>query len=221
MERVNSHNNFYYFTASLIFLTIISAVVSSSPDGENHRLLQGVLFLTELVAYFTLNLSKRWRQFVISMAALTIIANIMREFTQWSVGPMTGLVVVLIFYCGMAYAAARQVLFTGETEPNTVMGAFVVYLLMGLIWAMLYLIALEYWPEGIKGINYRNWNDNMGVAVYYSFVTMTTLGYGDITPVMPVTRTLAYLQAICGTFYMAVVVASMVGALAQKSKKDP
>ncbi|NQX89374.1 MAG: two pore domain potassium channel family protein, partial [Halioglobus sp.] len=47
---------------------------------------------------------------------------------------------------------------------------------------------------------------------------MTTLGYGDITPIASMLRTLAYLQAVAGTFYIAVVVASLVGAFSRRTK---
>ena len=92
------------------------------------------------------------------------------------------------------------------------------YLLLALIWTVLYLIALEFWPTAINGIQYRDWRDNFGEVAYYSYITMTTVGYGEITPAIPVTRTLAYLQAITGTFYMAIVVASMVGGFSRKLK---
>ncbi|MEM9254604.1 MAG: potassium channel family protein [Pseudomonadota bacterium] len=213
MDRPNVHNNFYYFTAALLFLLVASALVSSTPDGEHHIVVQLVMFFTQLVAYFTLSLGRHWRRFVFVMLVLMLIANILREFTTWHAAPITGLLVSLVFYTGMAIAAARQVLFTGYIESNTIVGAFAVYLLMGLIWTILYLLALELWPEGFNGIQHKDWNDNFGVMTYYSYVTMTTLGYGDISPALPVTRTLAYLQAVAGTFYMAVVVASMVGAL--------
>ena len=49
------------------------------------------------------------------------------------------------------------------------------------------------------------------VLVYYSFVTMTTVGYGDITPVSPPARTLSWLEAMMGQFYIAVLVAFLVG----------
>jgi hypothetical protein len=49
------------------------------------------------------------------------------------------------------------------------------------------------------------------VLVYYSFVTMTTVGYGDITPVSPPARTLSWLEAMMGQFYIAVLVAALVG----------
>ena len=48
-------------------------------------------------------------------------------------------------------------------------------------------------------------------TVYYSFVTMTTLGYGDIVPVSPAARTLAYMEAAMGQIYVAVLIARLVG----------
>lgn len=218
MDSIHSHNNFFYFAGALIFLLLASAYVGSSPDGEDHRLLQGVMFLTELVAYFSLNLSKSWRIFVGIMLALMLTTNGLHEFTHFSVPPIVALTTTLFFYCGMAYAAARQVLFTGAIELNTIVGTVAVYLLLGLIWTVLYLIALEFWPDGINGIEYKSWNDNFGIVAYFSYTTMTTVGYGEITPSIPITRTLANLQAITGTFYMAVVVASMVGRVSRHSK---
>ena len=198
MSRIDSHNNFYYFTASLVVLLLASAFVSSTPKGEDHLLLQILMFGTELVAYFSLDLSKRWRIFVGLSLVLLAASTVLREFIDWSSEPLIGLVVSLIFYSGMAYAAARQVLFSGEIELNNVVGTIAVYLLLGLIWTLLYLISLEFWPTGINGIEYQDWHDNFGVTTYFSYVTLSTLGYGDISPAIPFTRTLAFLQAITG-----------------------
>jgi voltage-gated potassium channel len=215
VKKIDSHNNFIFFTGAVIFLLVAAAFVSSSPEGENHRLLQAVMLLTQLVAYFSLNLSNQWRLFVAVMVVLMLVVNGLREFTEWPAAPLVELFVVLVFYCGMAYVAGRQVLYTSGIEFNHIVGTVAVFLLLGLIWALLYLITLEFWPMAFHGIEYKNWNDNLGAATYFSFITMTSTGYGDITPVLPVTRTLAYLQAITGTFYMAVVVASMVGAFSR------
>jgi voltage-gated potassium channel len=219
VKRFHSENNFIYFTATLVCVLLASAVVDSTPEGERHRLIQGVLLLAQLVAYFSLNLSRQWRGFVGLILALMLVSNGLREFTDWSATPLLGQVISLIFFCGMAYAAAKQVLFSGSINHNTIVGTVSVFLLLGLIWALMYLITLEYWPVGINGIPYRNWNDNLGAAIYFSFITMTSTGYGDITPALPVTRTLAYLQAITGTFYIAVVVASLVGAFSRSQTK--
>lgn len=219
MATFNSHNNFFVFTLALVTLLFVSALVGSTADGEDHRWLQAIMLITELVAYFSLNLSKHWRRFVIIMIVIMLLGNIAREFSDWSMAPLAALTGNLIFYCGMAYAASRQVLFSGEIEGNTIIGAIAIYLLMGLIWAVLYLLTLEIWHDAFNGITHRDWSDNFSTAIYFSFVTMTSLGYGDISPAVPVGRVLAYLQAISGTFYMAVVVASMVGARVSKSLK--
>ena len=58
------------------------------------------------------------------------------------------------------------------------------------------------------------------VLTYYSFVTLTTVGYGDISPVSPATRTLAWMEAITGQFYLAVIVAGLVSVLAAKAKRE-
>ena len=218
MKTIHTHNNFFYFTASLVFLILASAFVSSSPKGEDHFVLQGIMLATELVAYLSLNLTRKWRIFVGVMLAFLMTGNLLREFSGWPHSTHISLIVSLVFYCGMAYTAARQVLFSGDIDLNTIVGTVAVFLLLGLVWTMLYLIALEFWPRGINGIEYQDWHDNFSEAAYFSFVTMTTLGYGDISPAIPVTRTLAFLQAITGTFYMAVVVASMVGRVSRASK---
>jgi voltage-gated potassium channel len=219
VKRINAHNNFIFFTAAVVFLLVAAAFVSSTPEGKNHRLLQAFMMLTQLAAYFSLDLSRQWRRFVSIMILLMLIVNGLREFSALPAASLTGLVVILVFYCGMTYVAARQVLFTDGIEFNHIIGAVAVYLLLGLIWALLYLLSLEIWPLGIHGIEYKNWNDNLGVMTYFSYVTMTTMGYGDITPAVPFTRTLAFLQAITGSFYMAIVVASMVGAFSRARNK--
>jgi hypothetical protein len=103
-------------------------------------------------------------------------------------------------------------------DANTIVGALSVYLLIGLIWATLYLLSLEFFPLAFNGIERENWSDNFSNAVYFSFVTMTSLGYGDVSPALPITRALAYLQAIAGAFYMAIVVASLIGARTSHQK---
>jgi hypothetical protein len=60
---------------------------------------------------------------------------------------------------------------------------------------------------------------------YYSFVTLTTVGYGDVTPISTPARTCAWLEALTGQFYLAVLVAGLVGALlsqkAESTETEP
>ena len=90
---------------------------------------------------------------------------------------------------------------------NTIYASLCVYLLLGIIWSILYVLAYLHTPEA-----FSNLHGTRGELVYYSFVTLTTLGYGDIAPLTALARTLAYMEAVAGQFYLAVLVAGLVGA---------
>lgn len=209
---VTEKNNFIYFTLALILLLLSSAIVDSVPESRDLMLVELVILVTQVVAYTSLNFGHHWRKFVGIMVGLIIMANLASRFTDWSAAPLTALVFALVFYLGVALTAAKRVLFPQEVTTNIVIGALAIYLLLGLIWATLYLITLEFFPRAFNGIEHIYWGDNFSNAVYYSYITMTSVGYGEITPAIAVSRTLAYLQAVVGAFYMAVVVASLVSA---------
>ena len=214
MKAVTDQNNFIYFTVALMLLLLASAVVDSVPESRGLMVVEVIILITQVVAYISFNFGPKWRRFVATMIVLIIATNTVSRFTDWPLGPLCALTVTLFFFIGVAYSAARRVLFSGSVNFNIVIGALAIYLLLGLIWATLYLITLEIFPEAFNGIDHLPWGDNFSNALYYSYITMTSVGYGEITPAITISRTLAYLQAIIGSFYMAVVVASLVSARA-------
>jgi len=113
-------------------------------------------------------------------------------------------------------AGARQVLFTGPIDGNKIIGAICIYLLIGLVWTLLYLFIAQAMPGAFNGLDQALWYDNFADVAYYSFVTLTTLGYGDISPVIPIARFLVYMEAIVGVFYMVILVASLIGIRTSK-----
>ncbi len=212
MVLVTRENNFIYFTLALVALLLASAVVDSMPDDSDLMVVEGLILVTQIVAFTSLDFGRRWRWFVALSFLLILGANLLRRFSDWDSAPVTALCFMLVFYLGVAANVARSVLFRDRVTMNIVVGAMAIYLLLGLIWATVYLLVMDFFPHALHGIEHKYWGDNFSRALYYSYVTMTTVGYGDITPAIPLTRTLAYLQAIVGTFYMAVVVASLIGS---------
>ena len=102
---------------------------------------------------------------------------------------------------------------------DTVMGGVCIYLLLGVLWVSLYS-ALEYMLPGsftLQGLPLSELADATAEVhrypqlLYFSFVTLTTLGYGDVVPTNPVARALASGEAIVGQVYLGVFVASLVG----------
>ena len=107
----------------------------------------------------------------------------------------------------------------------SMLGAVCGYLLIGLCWTMLYVALLHVnteafhfdnpvtAPQGIK----NELRISFSQLVYFSFVTMSTLGYGDIVPRIPLAFTLTWTQSVIGQFYLAVLVARLVGVLPQST----
>lgn len=106
----------------------------------------------------------------------------------------------------------KRVAITTDLSPNRLVGAICVYLLLGVIWAVAYTILEMISPGSFGGftpLQGRGWGNEW---LYFSFVTMTTLGYGDLLPLSATARTMAYMQAVFGQLYVAILVAGLVSA---------
>lgn len=107
-----------------------------------------------------------------------------------------------------AMVILRRVFASGAITLPRVEGAVAVYLLVGVLWALLFeaLVLLD--PGALSGTGGRSLVE--ADLTYYSFVTLTTVGYGDITPVAPAARSLAVAEALIGQLYPAVLIARLV-----------
>ena len=114
----------------------------------------------------------------------------------------------------------KQVFRAGPITPHRIQGAIVVYLLLGLVWASAYQL-LEFLQPGSFQVP-SGQRDRLEVLGYFSFVTLTTVGYGDITAVHPLARALVIAEALIGQLYPAILIARLVSLeLISKSTKNP
>jgi voltage-gated potassium channel len=90
-----------------------------------------------------------------------------------------------------------------------IFAAFVAYLLLAFAFGLIYNFMILRSPESFKGA--LNPNNHFGDVTYFSLVTIATLGYGDIVPATNAARTIATIEAVIGQFYVAVIVAVLVG----------
>ncbi|HHP7239769.1 potassium channel family protein [Longibacter sp.] len=112
----------------------------------------------------------------------------------------------------------RHVIQADRVDAEMIYGAIAGYLLLGVIWAMLYTVTETLQPGSFTLTatgDTRPWGD----LLYYSFVTLTTLGYGDVLPLSSRARSLAVLEAVTGVFYVAVLVARLVSLHILHGKK--
>jgi hypothetical protein len=112
-------------------------------------------------------------------------------------------------------------------DAEILFGAACIYLFFALVWGLLYELVVELQPGSLAlgGRPIVAGDAGGGAVMYFSFVTLTTLGYGDITPVNQFARLLAMLEAVLGQLFMVFLVARLVGvhtaqALARAPAED-
>jgi hypothetical protein len=115
--------------------------------------------------------------------------------------------------CGvtLAVVVGRAVFARGEVSYHRVIGAVLLYLNVGLIFTSLFCFVTLIVPKALSGVGPLQ--EALAVAsslVYFSFVTLTSVGYGDIIPLHPVARSLANVEAIIGQLYPATLLARLV-----------
>lgn len=108
----------------------------------------------------------------------------------------------------IALILLSQIFRPGRVSHLRIQGAIAVYLLFGVLWAHAYHIVDIVQPGSFRGPTDEL--SNLSGWAYYSYVTLTTVGYGDITPVTSVARTLSVGEALAGQLYLAVLIARLV-----------
>jgi voltage-gated potassium channel len=218
MKSLIKKNHFIWLTLAMVGMLIAGALTKQIENNRTLELLEFSSIILLFISLLSLNTERKWGKFFLAIIGFMLIVVIFRSVTGIHYFEYSYLGFLLIFYIAAAWIVGENVLLTGEVDLNIVTGSVALYLLIGLIWSILYAILLEFSPNAFNGIEAGPWYDNMSVTTYFSFVTLTTLGYGDISPVKPLSEVLVILEAVVGMFYMAVIVASLIGARRDKSE---
>ena len=178
-----------------------------------------LLLLIAIAPALWVGLSRRVFLAVFSVGVLAFLFNLLISVTAKDLAD-EGLLVLLFLYA-LFFFLAIVILITKISSgtvitADTIKGGISIYFLLGLFWAILYMIALAFDLNALTNIS----KETAGFdCYYYSFTTLTTLGYGDIIPVAKYAKILAILEAITGPVYLAIFVAQIIGMnIAQKMK---
>jgi voltage-gated potassium channel len=219
MERSLERTNFFYLLAVLLIFLIAVPLNDNFVIG-NPPIVRAVLFsLILIVGVRSLKGGGRFliagMIFVVAGVILSIVSTQIQSvvFQYGSLLSLIGFILIAIVY------TFRQVAFGTDITTNRLVGAICVYLLLGVIWALSYSMLELAVPGSFAGFDAwsdRGWDSEW---LYFSFVTMTTMGYGDILPISATARALAYLQAVFGQFYVAILVAGLVSAYISRRQR--
>ena len=141
----------------------------------------------------------------IGLFALVLVSTAVR-WGPFSVQATAG--AGLASVAAMALVVLAQTFRAGPVNLHRIQGAVAAYLLLGLVWALAYELVSLLATGAFSGAGFGA--EERPQFVYFSFVTLTTVGYGDVTPVHPVARSLAVAEALTGQLYPAILLARLV-----------
>jgi len=213
------NNNFSYLLIALL-LFIFGVPVASNLDLISLQMSR-VLGASSLLAVGVWSLRGAGRLYSAGMlVAITgIVLSILSVVRESDMLHVITLLAMFVFLLLATINAFRQIAVGNDISLNRIVGAVCVYLLLGVMWSIAYNVLEYLQPDSFKGLTELVspvWNPDW---IYFSFVTITTLGYGDITPLTQTARSLTVAEAIVGQFYIAVLVAGLVSAYIS-SKRD-
>jgi voltage-gated potassium channel len=163
--------------------------------------------------------TKRRRQVGWILASIVIVINIADTLVPTALHSAMEVLSSLAaagFFSFVLWVILSHVFGARTLRMDDIVGAFSGYIIIGVIWGRLYVAAWLVVPDYFSispEIKWQlaNWNTLHALFDYYSFTTISTIGYNDITTTGPATNTLVWLEVMGGQFYLAVVVATIVG----------
>jgi hypothetical protein len=217
-----SRHRFVWLFAVLVVFYVVAPILHQLREAFHPAVLsvaEGILLLALLVGtVVAVSKGRAWTLFALLLALPALVL--------WLIGiaiPSGGVEVVrhLLLVAFLAYVIRvmlRAIFECRQVTFNIVCASLCIYLLLGLAWALTYSVddaldptAFTFTVGGAKHPGWMRVGRGETAALYFSFATLTTLGYGDIVPTSPISRMLAAMEAITGQLYLAVLVARLVG----------
>ena len=202
------------FLAAMVAIIVVPAL---GPVGLPGRLLGDALVSLMLVSGAA---AVADRPRAVLIVSVIMVAALLVRWASW-LFPTADLAVwreisTLVTLVALCCVVLALVLRRGPITTRRIEGAIAVYLLLGFSWAQAYELVALWHPGAFTGAV-----DGGGSLpwTYYSFVTLTTMGYGDIMPVHPLARAGAVLEALTGQLYLTIMLARLV-SLELQSRRD-
>ena len=211
-----------YFLAFLV-IAIFVPMVTLSKSG---RITLSFVFALTLISGTLATIHSRIRiYFVAALTIVTLAVDLIAEFDPAQSSPPLESALKLACLSILVSVTIKRTFRPGPINVHRVMGGIAGYLLIGFAWVFAYLLVVLQAPNAIhfESSLERISSRQPTPLVYFSFATLTTVGYGDAYPVHPVARSLAIAEALVGQLYLAILIASLVGMAlqARSTSVDP
>lgn len=218
MIGLHKHGTYTRLLASLIFVVVLTPFFGLVPGGTS--ILHLAFFAVIITAVWDIARTRRLLVIgiILGLPALAVRLTSMIGDSHAPLlnGAVEGL--SLLFFSYIVFEIMRDITTSTDVSNDTIRGAFCAYLLMGLTWASAYKLVVLLQPGAINIGTGADITQTQNFT-YYSFVVLTTLGFGDITPVSGIARSLTWIEAVTGQLFIATIIARLVG-IRMKSDSD-
>ena len=197
----------------LIALVVLLITAPFVEELEGGNLILSVLFsLVLLAAVFAVANRKRSLAIALVLAIPAIGARWISYFRPDQVRPAAFLICALVLLAFVIGHLLYFVLSAPVVNVEVLCASISAYLMLGLMWTVAYWLVDQVTPGGAFAFNTERGVHSMNgfTGFYFSFITLSTVGYGDITPVSQAARLLAAMEAMTGLLYVAVLIARLV-----------
>jgi hypothetical protein len=214
MEQESKFSRFVKAYRTIVLIGLLVAEMIVSPAADYHPRLGALLAvavgLSLLAVSSYLANGKLIRVLVLPIAAVWLVAHLLEAFgnplhAYVRLAPVAG----LALSCAVLWAIFDRVRSVPQTTAITIAEAFVGYLIMGTAFAQIYWILNQLLD---KPFNQFIPSYEISTLLYFSIITLTSIGYGGIMPTNPYVRMVAAFEGVAGVFYIAVVVARLVSS---------
>ena len=209
--------------SQLLSITILLFIVSPIFEGVSGRIIIGVVLFGTIIAIIrTFNLTKRFFFLLLTLIAAAFTLDIYTSIQANFDGIEFLRFIVTLTYSLVILTALitinKKIFSVKKVDGDTIKGGIAVFFLVGIFWSLLYVMVYYFDPNAFsQSIEPLDVIDSM---FYFSFTTLTTLGYGDLTPVHSVAKTLANLEAVTGMMYPSIFIARLVGLYTAQEMHD-
>ncbi len=204
-----------------LLLSLLTLLFLSPFSGMGSLVRAGIGIAATAVVFSTLRLvaiRRQWLVIAILSGLSGSLLKVVSEFWQMEQLYVASESLLLFFFLLLSAMILNHVVRSPRVSMDSVLGAACVYLLMGFIWAKLFILA-EWLQPGSFNLPPLDSGDGgsaylaiaaSGHLTYLSFITLTTVGYGDLSPIKPGAQMLAMVEGLAGQLYVAIMLARMV-----------
>ena len=194
---------FAFLLGFLVLLVLIVPAFGDDPKGEADV---SLLFSVVVLGFAT---AARRTLLASAFVAVWLVLTWLRPLGATAAGEIATDIALLAVCLITIESALRRALRPGDVDAEMLCAAVSAYMIMGVGWAAVYT-ALQTADPGAFALQGADAEAPWSALLYFSFATLTTLGYGDISPASSYGRAFATVEAVSGTVYLAILIAYLV-----------